>query len=111
MPGGEVILLVLSWLLTNALTFVIVIVDERRLSADRLERAWPASSRDAAIIAFGVLALPVHFIKTRGHLKSASGVLGFALGLLMGVACIVGVAVISSLLLEAVGWMLGIATD
>lgn len=111
MPGGEIILLVVSWVVTNAFTFLIVILDERRMSEDRLERAWPPSSRDAAIIAFGVLALPVHFTKTRGHLRSARGVLGFPLGLLMGVVAVVLVALLSGLFLELIAWILGLPTD
>src|SRR5262252_1926457 len=109
-PGGsgEVIQLVLSWIVTTLLTFVIVIVDERRMDDDRLEQAWPPSSRDAAIVAFGVLALPVHFIKTRGHVRSVRGFLGLLLGFVMGIVAIAVVAVASELLLEGVFALLGL---
>lgn len=99
---GEVLMLVLSWAITTALTFAVVIVDERRMSAERLERAWPPASRDAAIVAFGPLALPVHFMKTRGHLRSARGLLGLVLGLVMGLVALFLVAIVSGLVLEAV---------
>jgi hypothetical protein len=109
--NGEVIALVLSWIVTNALTFLVVIVDERRMDEATRERAWPPPSRDAAIVAFGVLALPIHFIKTRGHLQSARGVLGFPLGLVMGVMAVVVVAFVSSVALEGAFRLLGLPTD
>lgn len=108
--GGEVIALALSWLVTTALTFLVVIVDERRLSEEELERAWPPSSRDAAIVAFGPLALLAHFVRTRGHLKSARGIVGFPLGLLMGLVAIALVAFGSTLVLEAVALLLDLPT-
>jgi hypothetical protein len=100
--SGEVIELVLSWFVTNALTFLIVIADERRMKDEMLERAWPPSSRDSAIVVFGVLALPVHFMKTRGHLGSLRGLLGFPLGLVLGVVAIVVIAYVDGFLLESI---------
>ncbi len=97
MPGTDVIELILSWIVTNGLTFLVVILDERRLDERRLERAWPASSRDAAIIGFGLVALPIHFARTRGHFGSARGVLGRVLGLLLGLVIATIVAVLASL--------------
>jgi len=109
--GGGVLLLVLSWAITTALTFAVVIVDERRMSAERLERAWPPASRDAAIVAFGVLALPVHFMRTRGHCASVRGLVGLVLGLLIGLLALVLVVVASSLVVELVAWIAGLHTD
>jgi hypothetical protein len=107
--SSEVIELVLSWLVTNALTFTVVILDERKwLDEAQLERAWPPSSRDAAIVAFGVLALPVHFIKTRGHFRSLRGVLGIPLGLLLGLAAVLLVAALSTLVLEGFALIFGL---
>jgi hypothetical protein len=86
-----------------------VILDERKiLSESQLERAWPPTSRDAAIVAFGVLALPVHFVKTRGHLGSLRGVLGYPLGLALGVLAILVVAFASGLVLDAIAWAAGL---
>src|SRR5690242_4922003 len=109
--GGEVVGLVLSWIVTNALTFLVVIVDERRMDEATLERAWPSSSRDAAIIAFGILALPIHFAKTRGHLRTLRGVLGFPLGLGMGVIAVFVVALVSGLVLEGAARLFGLPSD
>jgi hypothetical protein len=107
--GGETTELVVSWILTTTLTFLIVIFDERKLlDRSQRERAWPPPSRDAAIVAFGVLSLLVHFMKTRGHFGSLRGVLGFPLGLLMGVVAILAVALVSSLLLEGVALLFGL---
>jgi hypothetical protein len=90
----------LSWAVTTALTFVVVRADERFMREERLERAWPPASRDAAIVAFGPLALPIHFARTRGHFRSVRGVLGIPLGLIMGFAALVVVAFASQLVLE-----------
>ncbi|MBX3223789.1 MAG: hypothetical protein KF795_24970 [Labilithrix sp.] len=108
MPGAQVIEIVVSWLVTNALTFAVVIVDTRRLSAQRLERAWTPASRDAAIIAFGLLALPFHFAKTRGTWNSARGVAGRFLGFKLGLLVAFLVALASGLLINAIAWALGL---
>jgi hypothetical protein len=109
--GGEVIELVLSWIVTTGLSFLIVLLDERWMSEAKLERAWPPPSRDAALIAFGVLALPIHFIKTRGHLRSVRGILGFPLGLAMGVLAVVFVGFVGSLVLEGVARLTGLPVE
>jgi hypothetical protein len=108
MPGAQVIELLLSWIVTTALTFLVVIIDERRMRDDKLERAWPASSRDAAIVAFGVLALPVHFVKTRGHFRDLRGIFGLVLGLVIGIVAFVAVAFTSGLILAGLSWVLGL---
>ena len=55
--------------------------DARRVTPDLLERAWPAVSRAAAIVAFGQVAVWVHFWKTRRY-----GFRGFFLGFFWMVA-------------------------
>lgn len=50
--------------------------DERRLPEGMLARAWPQASFWSAVVAFGPLCLPVHFVRTR------RSVMGFLLGLL-----------------------------
>lgn len=83
-------------------------LDERRLSAERLERAWPPSSRDAAVLGFGPLALPFHFARTRGHFRSLRGVAGIPLGFLLGVVVTAGVLLVSGLVLDGVAWAFGL---
>jgi hypothetical protein len=108
---AEVVELVLSWIVTTALSFAVVLFDERRSSEERLERAWIPASRDAALVAFGILAVPIHFIKTRGDFKSARGLLGKAFGLVLGITAFVGVAVVSSLLMEGLARIFGWPTE
>src|SRR5688572_25095115 len=99
----HVLELVLSWVVSTTLLFVVVIVDERRfLKEEQLERAWPPSSRDAAIVAFGGLALPIHFMKTRGHFKNAWGILGIFLGLAFGIIALVVISLLTSVIVFAV---------
>ena len=104
--------LILSWIVSTTLLFAVVILDERRfLTEEQLERAWPPSSRDAAIVAFGGLALPIHFIKTRGHLKSWHGVLGIFLGLAFGIIALVIVSVVSGVVVYVIELALGLPAE
>jgi hypothetical protein len=108
MPGAQVIELLVSWIVTTALTFAVVIIDERLISDERLERAWTPASRAAAIVAFGPLALPFHFAKTRGSWSTVGG-LGYRfLAFIGGFVAAVVVAIVSSLLLTAIAWALGL---
>lgn len=111
MQGARTLELLLSWAVTTALLFVVVIADERRLSEDRLARAWPPSSRNAALVAFGILALPVHFARTRGHLRDVRGALGIVKGLAMGVVAVVVVTLIDAAVLTAFAYAAGLPLD
>ncbi|OJY19786.1 MAG: hypothetical protein BGO98_40660 [Myxococcales bacterium 68-20] len=108
MPGAQVIELVLSWVVTSTLTFAVVIFDERRLSEERLERAWPRASRDLALVYFGVLAIPFHFARTRGTWTSVRGIGGRILGFGAGVVVAAVVLLSSALLITALAWVLGL---
>jgi hypothetical protein len=64
----DVLEILVSWAVSTAFMFAIVIMDERRMDRrddPRLERAWPPSSRASAIVGFGIVALPLHFLRTR----------------------------------------------
>ena len=66
--------------------FGVIVVDERRLSKredPRLERAWPPAGRDSAIVGFGVVAVPLHFIRTRRSLLGAALGIGWTLAVLL----------------------------
>jgi len=67
------------------------------MSEERLERAWPPASRDAAIIAFGPLALPFHFAKTMGHFRSIRGAVGIVGGFIVGLVVAVVISLLASL--------------
>lgn len=110
-PGAQIIEWLVSWAVTTALTFVVVLADERRLSAERLARAWPIASRTLTIVYLGVLSLPFHFAKTRGHFKSARGVAGVMLGFMAGLGAAVVVTLASGLVTMGVDWVLGIPID
>lgn len=77
----EVLIVALSLLMNALLPYWIVRFDLRRLSAERLARAWTDASFLSAVLAFGPFSLPIHFAKTRRSLA------GFGLG--------VGLAVLS----------------
>lgn len=99
---AEILELAVSWVITTALLFAVVIFDERRMDEATLERAWPPASRDAAIVYFGLLALPLHFARTRGDLRSARGVAWTALGLVLGVIAATAIVLVDA----AVLWVL-----
>jgi hypothetical protein len=89
----ELIAVVLQSATGIVLPACIVRWDERRLSPERLRRAWPAASFWCAVVAFGIFCLPIHFLRTRGFLK----------GLGMGLAWLAAGAVV----LAGIGLVLG----
>lgn len=105
--------LLISWAVTTALLFVVVITDERRMSEARLERAWPPASRDAAIVALGVLALPFHFARTRGRFFTVSlrEHLGWWLGFALGLVFSVLVSLVTAAVVAAFDWAVGLPID
>src|SRR5450432_3432899 len=95
---SEILVVALGFVLNAALPYLIVKRDLARLAPDRLARAWNEASFLSAVIAFGPLALPVHFVKTR---RSWAG-LGLGLGLAVGAILVAGAAV------AGLGWVLGV---
>jgi hypothetical protein len=71
----EVVVLVVSCAVLVTVSVLVVKFDERRLDDERLERAWPPSSRDNALIGLALLAAPLlglfavwfHFFRTRSR--------------------------------------------
>jgi hypothetical protein len=109
--ADEIIVLLAFWLVTTAMMFAIVMGDERDLTAEELERAWPPASRAAAIVAFGPFALPVHFAKTRGDFKSVRGALLRFFGLALGVGCAVGMLTVASFVVPLLLALFGIDVE
>ncbi|HYJ08479.1 MAG TPA: hypothetical protein VEX18_05705 [Polyangiaceae bacterium] len=73
---GELLLFTLSAVLGIAVPAVVVRRDLRRLRGEPLARSWPDASLWAAVVMFGPLCVPIHFIRTRRSW------LGFGLALL-----------------------------
>lgn len=82
--------LVLQMVLGVALTSAVLRRDMRRLPPLRHRRAWNGASFWSAVVGFGPLCIPVHFVRTR---RSVSG-----LGL--GVAWLAAVLTVLSLVAE-----------
>lgn len=75
---------VISLVVSTGGAFYVLWRDDRTLTAEQEERAWPETSRLAAVVAFGPLCLPVHFWRTR---RSALGLaLGFGYMILLTIA-------------------------
>ncbi len=81
----DIALLLVPWAVTTWCMFTLILWDERHLPPDQLARAWPPATRAIAIVYFGVLALPVHFFRTRRT----------PLGLVQGLAWALGMALVS----------------
>jgi hypothetical protein len=62
---GEVLLYTLSFLLGIAVPRAIVRWDLARLHGERLARSWPDASLWSAVVVFGPLCVPIHFLRTR----------------------------------------------
>jgi hypothetical protein len=72
----DVIEILLTMALNIALPAWLVRRDERRLPELELSRAWNPASYWIAVVAFGPLCLPVHYVRTRRSVR------GFFLGIL-----------------------------
>jgi hypothetical protein len=96
---GEVLLFTLSFALGIAVPALIVRRDLTRLSGAPLARAWPDASLWAAVVAFGPLCLPVHFIRTRRSL----------LGIALGLGWLVGAVLLISLPVELLARLFGVS--
>ena len=105
--------LLLSWAVTTALLFVVVLTDERRMSEERLEEAWPIASRTLFLVWLGVLALPFHFARTRGRFFTFSvrRHLGWWVGLGMGLVAAVVVTLINAAVVTAFDYAAGLPIE
>jgi hypothetical protein len=77
-----VLLFAIQIALSIAVPWWIVRFDLRRLTGERLDRAWTHATFLMAVVVFGPLCLPFHFTKTRRSLW------GFALGFLWTIAAL-----------------------
>jgi hypothetical protein len=84
----DVLDLVVSLLVGTVGTVLFVAWDERRLSPEAYERAWPLSTRLAAALAFGPFALPVHFYRTRRTVRGTLAGVGATLAFLAAIVAV-----------------------
>jgi hypothetical protein len=95
---GQVLLFALSMALGILVPAVIVRRDLARLRGEHLARSWPDASLWLAVVVFGPLCVPIHFIRTR---RSWAG-----LGL--GAFWLVCALLLVTLPVEALGRIFGI---
>jgi hypothetical protein len=57
--------ILVPWAVVTLALFAFLDWDESRLTPDQRGRAWPPATRTLAVVYFGVLAVPVHFWRTR----------------------------------------------
>lgn len=91
----SVIDLVSQIALQITLTAWVVRRDMRRASPERLLRAWNDATFWTAVVVFGPLCIPVHFVRTRRSI----------VGLLIGVLWMVAVLVALWLFGEGIDWV------
>ncbi len=92
---SEVFLLLVSATLQISLTFLVIRRDEGRLTGVAAARGFPSATFWVAVIVFGPLSIPIHFVRTR---RSWTGLM---LGLLWFAATL-GTIVLAGLGLEIV---------
>jgi hypothetical protein len=95
---AEVLLFLLSFILSRAVPAAILRFDLQQLRGEMLARAWPDSSLWSAVGGFGPLCVPIHFVRTRRSL----------VGLLLGGFWLLCVALIIGLSVEGWAWIFGI---
>ena len=105
--------ILLSWGVTTALLFLVVLTDEKRMSEERLENAWPVASRDLFLVWLGVLALPFHFARTRGRFFTLDPIrhLRWWMGFGMGLAAAIIVTLIDAAVVTAFAYAAGLPLD
>jgi hypothetical protein len=102
----EVVLIVFMILCVMGLSSLVVRFDEKRLDEESLERAWPETSRDSALIGLAFLASPLltlfavayHFVRTRRY-----GWKGFLLGIFVPLAIVFCLELLGAGLAWAIG--------
>ncbi|HET7544623.1 MAG TPA: hypothetical protein VFK05_32360 [Polyangiaceae bacterium] len=94
---SETLVVTTSLVLNALLPYLIVRRDLHRLTGERLARAWTEASFLSAVVAFGPLALPVHYAKTRRSL------LGLGLGVGLAALALGAQVLVAALLSAALG--------
>lgn len=114
----EVVILVLSLVVLMAASSLVVRLDERRMDEERLERAWPDTSRDNALIGLAFLASPLlalfgvwfHFFRTRSRALWPPWRWS-PKGFLLGLAAVVAVLLVHAAIVLSVAYALGMPLE
>jgi hypothetical protein len=91
----DVIELMVSAALQICLTFLVIRRDERRLAGTADARSFPPATFWVAVVVFGPLSIPIHFVRTRRSWA------GLVLGLLW-IAATLGLIAVAGLGLQIV---------
>ena len=73
--------------------------DVEQLRGDCLARSWPDSSLWSAVVVFGPLCVPIHFMRTRRSLW----------GVMLGLLWLAGAVLLITLPVEALAGIFGVA--
>lgn len=111
----EVVIMVASAATLITLSSLVVRFDERRLSEDRRERAWPPAARDNALIGLGMLLSPLvpllavwfHFFRTRSQAMWPPWRWSVR-GWLLGLSCALGILVVNVLVVLTIAAAAGL---
>jgi hypothetical protein len=100
----ELVQILASWAVTLPAVAMIISHDERRLTPELLERAWPPQSRDAAI--FGLWNLGVHPLCVLIHFaRTRRSVLGILVGLSWLLLILIVDAGVEQMTAVAIDWL------
>jgi hypothetical protein len=78
---AELLALVVSSAVTIVALFSLLRWDEARLDPGARARCWPGTTKAIAAVVFGVLAVPVHFGRTRRSLVGVGEGLAWGVGI------------------------------
>ncbi len=114
----EVVLLVASCTVLVTASVLVVRFDERRLSEERLERAWPPASRVNALIGLALLAAPIlglfavwfHFFRTRSRALWPPWRWS-PVGFLLGLVWVLAILVVNAAVVMSLAWAFGLPLD
>ncbi len=114
----EVVLIVVSCAVLVTASVLIVKADERRISEERLERAWPPASRDNALIGLALLAAPVlglfavwfHFFRTRSRALWPPWRWS-PIGFVLGIAAVVTIMLLNAVVVLTLAYALGVPLE
>lgn len=79
---------VLQIVLGVVLTARVLRRDMRRLSAEGFARSWNSASFWSAVVVFGPLCIPVHFVRTRRSVRGFLVGLGWAAGVIFALGLV-----------------------